>query len=154
MLSAANLRNCFGGAFLLLATQLPILVSSTTSLAQVARPPSPSRQVPHRQARRTVDDVVKRFSRNLGLNEAQQAAVKKILVQRQSETLRIRQDPSLSGSARIDRFRALQDRTVERIRAVLNDEQKKKYDPLASRKAQPAPNQRSVEDWLKLTTPK
>ena len=50
-------------------------------------------------------------------------------------------------------FRALQDNTVERIRAVLNEEQKKKYDPLAVRRVQPAPDQRSVEDWLKATTP-
>ena len=154
MLSAAKLRNCFGGAFLGLAIQLPILVSSTPTLAQVASPASPPRQTHHRQTRRTIDDVVKRFAKNLDLNEAQQAAVKKILEQRQSEALRIRQDSSISGGARIDQFRALQDRTVERIRAVLNDEQKKRYDPLAVRRIQPAPNQRSVEDWLKLTTPK
>jgi hypothetical protein len=42
---------------------------------------------------------------------------------------------------------------VEQIRAVLNDEQKKKYDPLAVRRLQPAPEQRSVEDWLEATTP-
>jgi hypothetical protein len=36
---------------------------------------------------------------------------------------------------------------------VLNDEQKKKYDPLAVRRLQPAPEQRSVEDWLEATTP-
>jgi len=40
------------------------------------------------------------------------------------------------------------------IRAVLNDEQKKKYDPLAVRDRTPAPDQKSVEDWLKETTPK
>jgi len=93
------------------------------------------------------------LARSLDLNEAQRAAVKKILEQRQQETLRIRQDPSISGGARIERFRALQDNTVERIRAVLNEEQKKKYDPLAVRGMQPAPQQRSVEDWLKVTTP-
>jgi hypothetical protein len=50
-------------------------------------------------------------------------------------------------------LRALQDQTVQRIRLVLNDEQKKKYDPLAVRQAGPAPGQKSVEDWLKVTTP-
>jgi hypothetical protein len=120
---------------------LPILVSSVPVVAQRGHRPS-------------IDDRVKVFAKNLDLNEAQQAAVKKILEQRQQETLRLRQDPSISGSARIERLRALQDTTVERIRAVLNDEQKKKYDPLAVRRIQPAPNQRSVEDWLKVTTPK
>ena len=67
--------------------------------------------------------------------------------------MRIRLDSSISGRDRIDQFRALQDDTVRRIRAVLNDEQKKKYDPLAVRQIKPAENQRSVEDWIKATTP-
>ncbi|HYL16947.1 MAG TPA: hypothetical protein VEV41_28195 [Terriglobales bacterium] len=89
----------------------------------------------------------------MGLNEAQQTAVKKILEQRQQETLRIRRDPSILGSARIEQIRALQEITVQRIRAVLNEEQRKKYDPLAPRRIQSAPQQWSVEDWLKATTP-
>jgi hypothetical protein len=59
-------------------------------------------------------------------------------------------DSSMSGSDRIAQIRMLQDQTIMRIRSVLNDEQKKKYDPLAVRRVQPAPDQRSVEDWLKL----
>lgn len=121
---------------------LPIFLPGAPMVAQRGR------------RRTTIDDRVKAFAKSLDLNETQQAAVKKILEQRQQETLRIRRDPSISGSARIERFRALQDNTVERIRAVLNDEQRKKYDPLAVRKRQPAPDQRSVEDWIKATTPK
>jgi hypothetical protein len=94
------------------------------------------------------------LAKSLDLNEAQQAAVKKILEQRQQETLRIRMDSSISGATRVERFRALQDSTVERIRAGLNGEQKKKYDPLAVRRVTPAADQKSVEDWLKITTPK
>lgn len=93
------------------------------------------------------------LTKTLELNPQQQAAVKNILVQRQQQTLQIRQDPSISGSERIDRFRNLQVATVERIRAVLNDEQKQKYDPLAAQKVKSTP-ERSVEDWLKLTAPK
>jgi ABC-type lipopolysaccharide export system ATPase subunit len=105
----------------------------------------------HRQ--HSPDDRAKVMAKNLNLDEAQQAAVAKILEERQQETLRLRRDTSISGSERIARFRALQDQTVLRIRAVLNDEQKKKYDPLAVRKVQPAEDQRSIEDWLKVTTP-
>jgi hypothetical protein len=138
--SAGKLRNCFLKAFLCLALVLPVLLLSAPAVAQ-------------RGHRPTIDERVKVFAKNLGLNEEQQAAVKKILEQRQLETLRIRQDSSISGGARIERFRALQDHTIERIRAVLNDDQKKKYDPLAVRRATPAPDQKSVEDWLKVTTP-
>jgi hypothetical protein len=93
------------------------------------------------------------LAKALDLTTEQQSAVKSILEHRQQKTLSIRRDPSLSGGARIERFRMLQEATVERIRAVLNDEQKKKYDPLAARHAQSTP-EHSVEDWLKASTPK
>lgn len=116
--------------------------------ANPAQPTHPTRRRP------TLDDRVKALAAALDLNESQQVAVKKILEQRQLEMLRIRQDPSIEGSDRIGKLRALQDQTVQRIRAVLNDEQKKKYNPLAIRDREPAPDQKSVEDWLKATTPK
>ena len=137
---AAKLRSCSLRALLCLAQVFQVLLVSAPAVAQRGHIP-------------TIDDRVRVLARSLDLNEAQRAAVKKILEQRRQETLRIRQDPSISGGARIERFRALQDNTVERIRAVLNEEQKKKYDPLAVRRTQPAPQQRSVEDWLKVTTP-
>jgi len=137
---ATKPRGCSLRALSFLALILPVLCLSAPAVAQ-------------RGHRPTIDDRVRVFARNLDLNEEQQAAVKKILEQRQQETLRIRQDASISGGARIERFRALQDHTIERIRAVLNEEQKKKYDPLAVRRATPAPDKKSVEDWLKVTTP-
>jgi hypothetical protein len=47
----------------------------------------------------------------------------------------------------------LQDRTAEQIRAVLNEDQRKNYDPFAARRI-PQSEGRTVEDWLKATTPK
>ena len=92
------------------------------------------------------------LAKALDLGEAQKSAVKKILEQRQQQAWRIRRDPSSSGGARIEKFRALQDTNVEQIRAVLNEDQRAKYDPFAARRLQPAPQQRS-EDWLEATTP-
>ena len=134
------------------ATAAPAQAAPATPPTPAPAPPAqPTRTTRHHP---TLDDHVKALATALNLNESQQAAVKKILEQRQLETLRIRQDPSIEGSDRIGRLRALQDQTVQRIRAVLNDEQKKKYDPLAIRNREPAPDQKSVEDWLKATTPK
>ena len=151
----AKLRKCCGRAFLSLALVSPIVLSGAPGVAQVGTATSPARPMLRGQrSARIIDGRVKLLAKNLDLNEAQQAAVKKILEQRQQETLRIRLDSSINGDARIDRFRAIQDNTVQRIRAVLNEEQRKKYDPLAVRRIQPPPDQRSVEDWLKVTTPK
>jgi len=126
-------------------------VQSAPSAPATPPPATPAHPTRHRP---TLDDRVKAFATALDLNPAQQAAVKKILEQRQLEMLRILQDPSVDGSDRIGKLRALQDQTIQRIRAVLNDDQKKKYDPLAVRNREPAPDQKSVEDWLKATTPK
>ena len=108
----------------------------------------------HRRRRLTLDDRMKVLARTLDLSDAQKTAVATILEERQREALHLRLDSSLNGNTRIERFRSLQDSTVERIREILNDEQKMKYDPLASRKLRPAPDQRTVEDWLELTSPK
>ena len=131
----------------------------STTPAQSAAPatttPATPAQPTHTTRRHaTLDDRVKALATALELNPTQQLAVKKILEQRQVEMLRLRQDPSIEGSDRIGRLRALQDQTIQRIRAVLNEDQKKKYDPLAIRNREPAPDQKSVEDWLKATTPK
>jgi len=101
----------------------------------------------------TLDERVKALTTALDLTEPQQAALRRILEQRQAETLRLRHDTSIPGSVRIEWFRALQDQTVLRIRGILNDEQRNKYDPLAVRKIESSPQDRSVDDWLKAAAP-
>jgi Spy/CpxP family protein refolding chaperone len=146
----------YGRATTVLAClQLISVLSTSLSFAQANAPASaPANATNHvRRTRPTVDDRVKVLAKSLDLNESQQTAVKKILERRQQETLRIRTDPTISGSARMEQFRMLQDRTAEQIRAVLNEEQRKKYDPFAARRI-PQSEGRTVEDWLKVTTPK
>jgi len=100
-----------------------------------------------------MDDRIAILSKNLDLTEVQRSSLKKILEQRQQATLRIRNSEA-PGNVRIGQFRALQERTVEQIRAILTDEQKKKYDPMMVRKVPAADTpQRSVDDWIKATTP-
>ena len=125
----------------------PLVAQANGAAAPPAQPAHPT----HRRA--NLDDRVKALAAALNLDEAQQVAVKKIVEQWQQETRQLRRDTSIAGSVRIERLRAIQDKTVERIRTVLNDEQKKKYDPLAVRRVAPAPDQKSVEDWLKVTNP-
>jgi len=138
------------GRFLLFVLCLSILLSSASALSQDSESARPAPRAPRHRTRVTVDDQVKVFAKNLDLNEEQQAAVKKILERRQQESLRIMH--SGSGPDGVGPLQALQIGTVEQIRAVLNDEQKKKYNPLAPRPPQ-ASSQPSVEDWIKATTP-
>lgn len=149
----ANRTKFFLRAALLLALAAACAMASAQSSDAGATPPPPARNRQHRSTALTIDDRVKIMTKTLELNEPQQAAVKRILLQRQQQTLQLRQDPSISGSERIERFRSLQVATVERIRAVLNDEQKQKYNPLAAEQIKSTP-ERSVEDWMKATRPK
>jgi len=109
----------------------------------------PQTQTPGRWRTLSQDDQVKRFAESMGLSETQQSEVKRILEFQQVQTRRIRLDGSLSGAERISRLRILQDSTIAWIRALLNDEQQKKYDPLAVRQAQKSSPQPSIEDWMK-----
>jgi Spy/CpxP family protein refolding chaperone len=152
MTLATKPTNYCGGALLLLALVVPILLSRTPVYAQVAKVENPEPKKPQRYRTSTIDSRVSLLAKGLDLTEAQQSAVKKILEERRQQSLRIRQNASISGGDRIEQFRILQQSTVARIRAVLNEEQRKKYDPFASQKIQQTP-ERSVEDWLKLTTP-
>ncbi len=150
----AQLEPWCGRALLGLILLSPMMVSAAPDVAVEPGAAAPAPRAHHAHTRPSLDERVKQFGQGLGLSADQQAAVKKILEKRQRDTLRLRVDPSLSGAARIERFRGLQVSTVEEIRAVLTEEQRKKYNPLAPREIPQAPNQRSVEDWIKLTTPK
>ena len=152
--SAAALRIYCAIAFLSLAPAASVFAADAPAVPQAAAGAGPARQAHRAHRTSRIDDRVKLFAKNLDLSEAQQAAVKRILEQRQQQTLQIRLDPSITGSEGIERYRALQASTVQQIRAVLNEEQRKKYNPLAPRGLQPASDQRTVEDWLKVTTPK
>lgn len=156
MTSITKLRLSCCGAFLVLVLALPdhpALAQADKTATPAAPPAAPQHHASGRSKRPTLDDRIAILGKNLDLTEAQRSAVKRILEQRQQQTLRIRNSEA-PGNVRIGQFRALQDSTINQIRAVLTDEQKKKYDPLISRRrpASDAP-QRSVEDWIKLTTP-
>jgi hypothetical protein len=153
--SIATVKSSLCKTLLLLALGLPawVLLSSVLAVGQTSGSvdTKPQTRAPFRRRALTIDEQVKRFAESMDLSESQQSEVKKILDFQQVQIRRIRFNGSLSGTERINRFRGLQDSTVARIRAVLNDEQKKKYDPLMVRKAQQPSPQPSVEDWMKAT---
>jgi hypothetical protein len=135
---------CYG-AILTLTLAWPALTQSAPVTEQ---PTQPSHAHSAKGSAAILDERVKRFAKALNLTETQQSEVKKILEQRQHQLLVIRNNPSLSGSERIGQFQALQVQTVQRIRAILDSEQKQKYDPLAGRKVQQEGPPPDVEEWL------
>ncbi len=137
-----------------LALLLPMLLPGAPVPAQEANAPQPVRRVAPHYTRQSHDRRVELLARYLDLNEGQRFALKNILLERQQEILKMRHAPSQGEGLQMDRFRAIEDRTVERIRAMLTEEQRKKYDPLGMRNSNSASQNVSVEDWLKETGPR
>lgn len=102
----------------------------------------------------TLEDRVKDLAKKLDLDEQQQAGVKAVLERQQLQARKIQFDQTLSGEERISLFRDLQEDSVLRIRALLNDEQKKKYDPLNHSTDQTDSSQPYIDNWLKQGTHK
>jgi hypothetical protein len=125
-----------------------IVVTSAAAAAQTTATPSPSRPTRSFYKRASLDERVKRFAKALDLDESQQTRLKSVLERQQAQANQIRLDQSLSGAARISRLRDLQQDTVLQIRSLLNDEQRKKYDPLAPEKPT-SPSNSYVNDWMK-----
>jgi|SRR5215813_6266241 len=96
----------------------------------------------------TVDERVKRFAKVLDLDASQQTGLKSVLERQQARATQLRLNQSLSGVERISRLRDLQQDTVSQIRALLNEEQKKKYDP-QNHAAQTNSSDSYMNDWLK-----
>ena len=122
--------------------------------AQPATPPAanprPAQRHPQNLYRgRTLDDNVKALTKALNLNEMQQQGVRSVLERQRLQVRRIQFDQTLSGEERIGQFRALQGETVLRIRALLNDEQKLKYDPLNHGTQTPGSSDSYVDQWMK-----
>lgn len=148
----------FAGIFLVSALCLaPCAVAQAPDTAALP-PATPQAQAPaaapaprrpqSMYRKRSMDDRVKSLAKALDLDEKQQAGLKTVLERQQLQARKIQFDQSLDGAERMGKFRALQEDTVLRIRALLNDEQKKKYDPLNH-----APSENSsdkyVNQWIK-----
>jgi hypothetical protein len=122
-----------------------LVVWSADAQTTTNAPPAPQRSFYRRS---TLDERVKRFAKALNLDETQQVGLKKVLEHQQVQTRQIQLDQSLSGTDRISRIRDLQRDTVSQIRALLNEEQKKKYDPL-NHTTETNSSDSYVNDWLK-----
>jgi hypothetical protein len=108
----------------------------------------------HRARIGTLEDRVETFSKALELDAAQQAQFRKILLQQRDAVRKIWSDKALSPAERVPATLAANERIGDEIRSILNDEQKRKYNP-PKPAALPEPGERrSVEQWLDMPRPR
>lgn len=113
--------------------------------AQVPAQPSP-RASSHPRAGGTLDHRLKVLSKALDLDADQRAELREILEDQRQAVTKIWSNPALLSAERVPATRAVEERTAERIRAILNEEQKKRYNPPKPQGTQAPPA--DVEAWM------
>ena len=113
------------------------------------------RKAPRRESGTSLDHHIRILSKALDLDTLQQSQLRSVLESQRAEVARIWSDTTVPAEYRISATRAISDQTADRIRALLTEEQRKKYDPHVKPHAMtPAAGERTVEEWMEATKPK
>jgi Spy/CpxP family protein refolding chaperone len=78
----------------------------------------------------SVDDRVKQLTKQLDLNADQQKLVHDILLGQQDQMQKLRQDTSTPREEKRPQMMKIHEGAMDKVRGVLNDDQKKKFDAL------------------------
>jgi Spy/CpxP family protein refolding chaperone len=81
----------------------------------------------------SVDDQLNHLGKALNLTDDQKAKIKPFLQDQRDQMSALRQDASLSRQDRMNKMQQIHQNTTQQVKAVLNEEQQKKYDDLQSR---------------------
>ena len=116
----------------------------------VAVPAHPApRSHAHRTVGATLDNRVQLMAKELDLDASQQAALKSILLTQRAEVAKVWNDPSVPATVRVATTQAVSEKTVERIRAILNEEQREKYIKDHRRDVPVGTPGSDVQKWMK-----
>jgi hypothetical protein len=131
------------------AGTIPAYGADQSAAGTDARPPVKSEH-PNSRTRDPATSIAKR----LDLDAKQTAQVRRLLIIRQARIRAIWTDDAIAPDDRVGAVKAINETTEAQIRALLSDEQKKKY-------FQPRPNagpttdpQPSVADWMNVNRPR
>ncbi len=110
---------------------------------QQPQPPEPREQQPPPQAAQpqppSIDDQVKALAQELNLDAPQQAKVKTILEDQRTQAMAVIGDTTLPREEKVQKIRAIREGTISKVRALLNDDQKKKLDQMLQEPGEPPP---------------
>ena len=156
MQTKAQYRTWLGSAVLHLALAVPCVTCAyATAQDQPAGAEAPRRHAPRHAAGASLDDRVKMLAKALALDAKQQAELRKVLESQREQVLAVWNDASLPAPYRVSATQAISDRTADQIRALLNEEQKKKYNPPKQpHDAAQSAGKLGVEDWMNIGKPK
>jgi hypothetical protein len=117
--------------------------------AVAASAPPVSEAAARHAPRLTIASRVQLLTRELGLDVGQQSRVQSILQDQRSEVSKVWSDSSISSALRVRATQAIGDKTADRIRAILNEAQRKKYIQPRMHEAPVGAPGGDVQQWLK-----
>jgi len=103
----------------------------------------------HHTAAATLDSRVQLMAKELDLDASQQASLKRILLTQRAEVTKVWNDLSVPATVRVATTQAVSEKTAERIRAILNDEQREKYVKDHRRDVPVGTPGSDVQKWMK-----
>ena len=134
------------------------VVSESPSSDAMSKTPDqegvPRTALRHRSTKRltlaqSLDEGVGRLTRGLDLDPGQQESLRQILVDQHRRIMKLRSANSAAATDVTGTMLAIYDQTKARIRAMLNDEQKKKYSADVPH-GDLAPAQADLKHWMDL----
>jgi hypothetical protein len=109
----------------------------------------PGRQVPRHAPGAAIDERVKLLTGELNLDEGQQSVVKRLLESQREQTLHIWSNDAVPAAVRVKSTQAVSERTADQIRALLNEEQRKRYIQPRNDKVARNADRLDVEAWMR-----
>jgi hypothetical protein len=102
-------------------------------------PPQAQQQPPAQPQPPTIDDQVKALAQELSLDAGQQAKVKTILEDQRTQAMAVIGEGSTPRAEKVQKISAIREQTIAKVRALLNDDQKKKLDLMLQEPSEPPP---------------
>jgi hypothetical protein len=127
-----------------------LAIAAPFALAASNTPAAAAEHQPRGQAgRATLENRVDYLSKALDLDAQQRARLLVILEAQRAAVMKIWSDPALLPAERAPATRAVEERTADRIRAILSDKQKERYNPPKSQSTKSSTP--DVGKWMDLT---
>jgi hypothetical protein len=136
-------------AVLVLASAWPVLAPAAADGQEAAGNLAPARQEPRGRRVASLDDRVTLLSKTLDLDAKQQSELRKVLLAQREETLKAWADETVPAAARVKATELIGQRTADRIRALLNEQQRARYNPpRPPHQAAPGSSRPTVDTWM------
>ena len=95
-----------------------------------------------------LDERIKLLARELDLDAKQQSDLKRVLEEQRERVVRAWADGSVPAGVRVQTTQKISERTSDQIRALLSEEQRKRYIQPKSREMEQNQTSGDVESWM------